>query len=704
MKTILIKKIILITTYLVLCFVYESYSQESKQLYQKGLQKEEGEGNLKEAITIYNKVVENKSAERIVRANALLHIGLCYEKLGNEEAQKAYQRLISDFADQDVVVALARKKLMAITTENSGNKNGGIVTREVWSTEENVYVASPDGRYLTFIDWETISLNVHDIKTDKNWLVSKKGTWEGISEWPEDNIFSPDSRQIAYGWGIGDSTELRIVNLDGSDTRILCKGYYLSPVDWSSDGKYILTIFVEFLNKKEPNKYKSHIARVSVKDGSIEIIRSENGVSHTHPCFSDNNQSIIFTLSQDSDSNKTDIFQQSIDGSKESVIIKHPANDRSPLWIKGSNYLTFISDRSGSNGLWGQEVHNGVPSGESIMLKANLDDRPNPKMITNDGSYIYSTDIKEVDVFSAKIDRNSHMLLSDPIKISRRFEGKNCAPSFSPDGKYVAYLSMRMGWVFWGSVKMDFVIQNLETGEEYDLNTNLHSGNYMYGFNPQWSPDSKHLLLHGKLEQLTSENGFYLVDIKTGEQNPVLLNVLKPEKSDFETPEIKSFPYYFPGGKSLFCLSESQKGFIKFNIETKTANEFYVGDEEIHYPALSPDGKYVAFRYSSENPHELWMISTKGGEPIKVGSLSDDDSIDWPVWTPDSENIFIIARNSKKVHKFPIDGSESSILNISIKGTPSCLRIHPDGKSIVYSERYAIGYKVWAIDNVLPKK
>ena len=69
-------------------------AQNVEKLFQQGLIQEEGEGNLEEAITIYNTIAKDVSADRKLRAKALLHVGICYEKLGNQNARKTYQKLI----------------------------------------------------------------------------------------------------------------------------------------------------------------------------------------------------------------------------------------------------------------------------------------------------------------------------------------------------------------------------------------------------------------------------------------------------------------------------------------------------------------------------------------------------------------------------------------------------------------------------------
>src|SRR4030042_5977948 len=85
--------------------------QIAEQLYEKALYLEEAKGELHDAIDIYNQIVENKDADQSFQAKALLHMGLCYEKLGKQEAVKSYQRLVNNFPSQKNEVAIARERL-----------------------------------------------------------------------------------------------------------------------------------------------------------------------------------------------------------------------------------------------------------------------------------------------------------------------------------------------------------------------------------------------------------------------------------------------------------------------------------------------------------------------------------------------------------------------------------------------------------------
>src|SRR6266849_4441415 len=85
------------------------------------LHQEEVQGDLKGAIAAYQKVVSAPGVSRKTAAEALVRMGQCYEKLGDAESRKAYERVVREFADQKEAVALARAKLGGSTAlQNAG--------------------------------------------------------------------------------------------------------------------------------------------------------------------------------------------------------------------------------------------------------------------------------------------------------------------------------------------------------------------------------------------------------------------------------------------------------------------------------------------------------------------------------------------------------------------------------------------------------
>ena len=96
-----------------------SLAQTPEQLYQKGLMKEEGEGAMEDAIRLYNQIADNSNADQSIRVKALLHIGMCYERMDTQEAIKTYQRLVNNFPSHKNEVAFAWERLNSLTWKQS---------------------------------------------------------------------------------------------------------------------------------------------------------------------------------------------------------------------------------------------------------------------------------------------------------------------------------------------------------------------------------------------------------------------------------------------------------------------------------------------------------------------------------------------------------------------------------------------------------
>src|SRR4030065_5239 len=93
--------------------------QTAGELCEKALYIEEGQGDLQKAIGLYQDIVKRFPESREVAAKAQLHIGLCYEKLGLKEAEKAFQKLLNDFPEQAEEVRTAKQKLSLIAKTRS---------------------------------------------------------------------------------------------------------------------------------------------------------------------------------------------------------------------------------------------------------------------------------------------------------------------------------------------------------------------------------------------------------------------------------------------------------------------------------------------------------------------------------------------------------------------------------------------------------
>src|SRR5712692_7337221 len=152
-------------------------ADQAEVLMQAAHQKQLVEGQLEEAIQLYNSILAKYSGNRAVAAKALVQMGQCYEKLGNTEARKAYEHVLRDYADQNEAAAQARARL-AVLSGNVASRSSEMVTRRVWagSDVEAGVSLSPDGRYLTCVDWTTGDLALRDLATGKMRRLTKGGS------------------------------------------------------------------------------------------------------------------------------------------------------------------------------------------------------------------------------------------------------------------------------------------------------------------------------------------------------------------------------------------------------------------------------------------------------------------------------------------------------------------------------------------------
>ena len=88
-------------------------SVSASSLIEEAFERRLPELSMQTIKTIVTNFPENKS----IAAKAQFHIGLCYEKLGLKQAQKAYQQVLDNYPDQQGEVALAKERLANLQRE-----------------------------------------------------------------------------------------------------------------------------------------------------------------------------------------------------------------------------------------------------------------------------------------------------------------------------------------------------------------------------------------------------------------------------------------------------------------------------------------------------------------------------------------------------------------------------------------------------------
>lgn len=667
-------------------------SQSADVLLGAALHQEEVEGNLEAAIETYKKLLAEYPGNRPLAAQAQFRIGMCYERLGRREAQKAYEEVLAKYTDQAEFVTKARSRLAALGGTPSRTASTEMTIRRVWSgsTGDNVESPSPDGRYLSIYDAESGGdLVIWEIASgQKRRLTNKdRSTAESVLS----STWSPDSKKIAYCWLTKDLTGgLRIIGIDGSEPRILGAVW---PLDWSPDGRSILAVVPKDNSKPEM------LALVSVADGSLTTLgTAEKPISSWSwdAGYSADGKYVVYDNRQQEGSPERDIFIVSIDGKQPIPLVKHPADDQLLGWVPGSDTVIFVSDRTGKQDAWALHVVDGKPQGEPILVRKDIG-QISPLGFTDRGSFYYSLGVSVVDVFEGSLDLAKGTVVAPPKKIPQRVVGTSYSAEWSFDGKCLAYVSERKA----GSASQSsyiLCIRSDQTGEEREIP--LSTGSF---WRMHWSADSG--AVFATMGDATNQ-GLFKIDIRTGKQ--ALL-----ARSGWSDSLIKDFAVS-PDGKSVYYAHfqwvKKLANIIKYDLGTGQEKEVYrqAAPPDLGNLTVSPDGKYLSFSTADSIAKQSFVIRilpTAGGETRDIlrGKL---EIFAKHAWTPDGKTILFVKRTAsgtkdEKRELWQVDsaGGEPKKINVGMELRE--MQLHPDGRRIVFTCGN-ISREIWAMENFLP--
>ncbi|MCK4264380.1 MAG: PD40 domain-containing protein, partial [Candidatus Aminicenantes bacterium] len=530
---------------------------------------------------------------------------------------------------------------------------------------------------------------VKEIPSGKVHRLTHKGTWAESTEYALVSIWSPNGKKLAYSWmNEEEFFELRIIGLDGSEPRILYgnrEKFSVQPFDWSPDGKYILAGLGE-------KQRITQIAVISVLDGFVQILKE--GLINSGLYLPDGNFIVYDFVSTAQESRGNDIALLPVQEDEEIPLVNHPAHDFSLCWDPHGERLLFLSDRTGNMDIWALEMKNGRPQGEPYLLKKNMG-RIAPLGFTDDGDLYYVIYTSMNDVYTASLDLEKNSLLTPPKRTEELFMGANSSPDFSPDEKYLAYISRRT----FGPGRFEpqaICILSLVSGEKRELFPDLENMRFI-----RWSREGKNFFSYGFDKK--GRTGLYSIDTQTGETDYILM--CKPNEEFI--PELDVFPDAKRIVYKKYKRGKAGTGSIMSikirDIQSGKEEEIYHKENasESHHVALSSDGKWIAF--DDRVPQRtLYVIKATGGEPIELYRTKSGETITSFDWRPETRKIFFtkgISRKPNQLWRVNLERGEPQRIDLSMRRLRQ-LRFHPDGKRIAFSAGY-IEVELWVMENLL---
>jgi len=667
---------------------------------QAALHVEHSEGDLARAIEMYREIVARHGSNREVAAKALVRTGICLEKLGQAEARAAYEQVLSDYADQTEVAAEARSRLASLDLTVALGAGEGLVVNRIWAGSDVPLIASvsPDGRYLAYTDWKTSDLAVIELATNEKRYVTKAGPWSETREYAESPLFSPDGTRIAYSWNNNDDDfGLRVVGLDDTEPSIVYRqrGIDALAADWSPDGKHILARLTN-------DEGVSRLVSISVEEQSVRTLRTfGKDRPPVRATYSPDGEYVAYDYPQEAGALERDIYLLTADGSSNAPLVEGPTNDYLLGWDPSGTGLLFVSDRSGTLDAWSIEVSEGTPRGAPVRVRRDIG-QVLPLGFTRDGSFYYSLDTRMEDVFIAAIDPATGAVLEPPKNATRRFVGSSYSPTWSSDGKYLAYVSdrapvARLG----GTGNRALCIRSLDTETEREI------------FQPRvgralsWSPDSQSILALGR--DRNQRRGIVLIDTESGEATLV---VERPA-GGFVNP----WPAWSRDGRAILYTPRPSdrevRRILMRDLETGEEREIYRFTAEYwgREMSISPDGErlLIVESASGEKPSRLMLLTLSGGEPRELLSAPAQGWITSADWSADGAYILFISGGGVstsntpqpgQLWRVPAGGGAAERLDSQMDRI-NALRVSPDGRHVAFTTR-PFSAEIWMMKNFLP--
>jgi Tol biopolymer transport system component len=657
----------------VFVFAFQT-SDDLKILYEKAKYTMETKGDLQEALTIFEQIVVNTNADRSLRAKAQLHIGICWEKMGKDEAQQAYKQVIQEFADQQEMVSEAHARLAVLVANDSGSgftatgeKNKGVIFRQIdFDGLDRTHCArlSPDGNKMIYVRvWDkkpTYSICVRDLISGQDHLLV-----EGVGE---SNYFewSPDGRKIVYTYK---DRELRVISSDGGEPEVLWnftdQRSRIFPLDWSRNGDHILVGVMGLAD------WTIRLAILPATGDELRYIVS--GVIRQLGAFAHFSPDGKFIVGEQTKEHNTDIYVWVVDSGQELRVTDHPAKDDNPVWSSDGKYIVFTSDRANTEDLWAVPILRGIPTGAPLRIKRNLGKNTHLTSLTPNGQLMMLVIGEGImsDLFVVSVDPSTGEATGKFVPFAK-YPTEHFLPRWSPDGKRVAYTSRK------GNISLPGIF--ISSGSEME-DKEVPIRDY-YACNIEWSRDGEHLIFPGISPD--GQAGIFRASLKDNEIVPLYLEDSLGQDYIGAFINLMWLPQ---AGIFMFGqLAEAGKRKI-YTMDSEGNNVQLVADKvpAIYWTWPSPDARYVAYREGQEL--KLWSLSESTS--MTLAKYPDGKEVEGPVWSPDGANVTWKDKQQLKllsITKGTIKTLVKTEERLEIGGSAwyGGLAWSPDGKNIAY--------------------
>lgn len=431
------------------------------------------------------------------------------------------------------------------------------------------------------------------------------------ANWP---FWSPDGQSI----GFYSDLKLKRVNVATGSIHKIADGDYGVGATWSPDGTILFS-----------KRFNDGLYRVRAAGGEpqrVTTLDARRGESlHGWPQFLSDGRHFVF-LNRTTAEVRNQIAVASLDGGAPKLLVKADSLagfDRPWLLYVRENVLYAHNLDETSLELRGDptEIARNVVYNESWATSG--------VSVSPSGAIAY------YPVFVSPADIRIYDRSGSIVRTLLTDNGVS-EPALSPDGKrmLLTRADPKKG-------AADIWIIDPERGVRTRLTGGL--ANNQSGV---WSPDGTRVVF------VSDRAGMYDVYIQA-------VDDVTPPVTLWKSGQDKQDPDWAPGGQSIVVALDSpdtRADLYIASVNGETPKKIVATDADEEHPAVSPDGRWVAFRSDRSGTGEVYVIAIGGGRITQISTSGGEG----PVWSGDGSELFYV-------------GPDHALMSVPIRMTGSSL-------------------------------
>jgi Tol biopolymer transport system component len=571
----------------------------AEALFREALTKERAEGNLREAIFRYERIIADFSGDKQFAAQAMYQLSQIYGKQRNPRAEDMLVRL------SRTGVAPYAARAQAMLAQQTSAPAGPFKELALPLDYDR---GSPDGRFIVYHKdrWKSGVLYLKELATG----VERVLVDGGYIMWP---AWSPDSTRLAYVFWSGDEKirEIRIVRVSDGETHKL--GVHGWPISWTDTDE--IFFFLPNYGAGGDDYFllpaTGGTAR-KVYTGSVETLTPDG----SRLIASKSDKLFVINLA-----------------TGQSQALTHFAGSESGAMISPDGRLVaFSANPEGRWALYLAPLDKGLPVKNPLKVK-NIDvgdapayGRPWRKWWTRNGILTFPLGRSEANIYRVDVDPKSGRPVDAPLRLTQD-AGRNESPSISPDGKRIAYWYTHRG-------KEGLAVMDSSGVGERPLFEQAANVEPLY-----WRSLDQVMFLNTKPSEGKNQ-AIYSLNVNTG----ALARVVELQGL---------YWHYVPSRNEI--LQVVDPGTVKaISLADGKTRAVVTVDDLNTMMAISPDGKRIAYMtggrgQSAENFSCEMSLMSIDGEPLGKLLPLQQDYITPNAWSPDGVYLLYTGKEGPRV-------------------------------------------------------